>query len=288
MSGAHGDVYAVFDYAVDTLHEDKLRGDDARWSEQGDGDEEQALGDSTSDGEHDDDQSDNGTEDKGSPTSAKSRASVPAPLVARAHRHSESVPIPPTRHRPSHSIGGKSFPRSRTLPVTSPIPAAALHAMDTHSHHPGGMTSGGILASSPEKRFDPLRPPQLRSLMFERRSERNGRRASYPPEEPPQLEHAASEPVQPQMQMQAQTQTESPRPILERGRSSEVRQSSPVPITDAVQRPSSMAGGAASADNTNGQGAEAPAWAAALLGSLSRLEARQVRLEEMLMPSEGD
>jgi hypothetical protein len=186
--------------------------------------------------------------------------------VHRPHRHSHSVPIPPSRHRPSHSMGGKSFPRSRTMPVTSPIPAAALHAMDDH---PRGMTSGGILASSPEKRFDPLRPPRPRSLMFDR--SRDVRRASYPPEEPPASERD-------------QIETVSPQSILEPSKTGAGKRYSPLPGAEEA-----LASGVQTRSVSNdGDASQAPAWAAALMSSLSRLEARQERLEEMLMPTEGD
>ena len=260
MSGAHGDIYAVFDYAVDTLHEDKLRGDDARWSEQG-ADEEQAVSSS-----HSDDDSGNALTDDTSPRSIKRRTLSSG---VRTHRASASVPIPRDRPLPDRSGGERSFPRSRTLPTTSPIPAAALHAIDTDRRE---ITSAGILASSPEKRFDPLRPHNRpRSLVFE--SRRDLRRASYPPVEPHAHHDGNVE------------NAESPQSILERGRTGgdggqQVRGQLP-PSHEGVRSSEPGIGEVA-------EDAGAPLWAGALLNSLKRLEERQERLEEMLMPSEGD
>lgn len=257
MSGAHGDLYAVFDYAIDTLHEDKLRGDDARWSEQGDADEEQALNNSNSDDEDDDASA---ITDDTSPQTVVS--STTHTIGHRAHRHSASVPIPRDRAPPERtSVGGRSFPRSRTLPVTSPVPAAALHAMDVN--HPRELTSAGILASSPEKRFDPTRPPRPRSLMVERIKET--RRASYPPIDPG---HGTSV---------------SPQSILERGREGgEVKRFEPLPGAEE------LLGGKDRSKESLPVDVGAPPWAESLINTLARLEARQERLEEMLLPSEGD
>lgn len=166
MEGAHGDVYAVFDYAVDNVEEGRERGEDARWVEEGDGEGEGegegdevdgrngggglgqggGGGDEEAVEDEEDDEDENG--DHGphsdrknitiSPTSIAPSQSGAIPNPHVLHTHREHV----KKHGPSKSV---SIGHLATLPLPLPLPPsqAGRSYTDPNANRMGMGTSIG-------------------------------------------------------------------------------------------------------------------------------------------------